>query len=132
MPLPLYLNPWTAGPALLGTGCLLSSGCRDFIFNESGADSDGKDPSTPTGQRRSPIDVKPGSNEPTTIGGREYGGHSLDQMQERGVPPSAVEDTIQNGTQSPANKPGRDVYTSPDGRLTVVTEGGKVVTVIPK
>jgi RHS repeat-associated protein len=99
---------------------------------DKGTKSGDKDPSTPTGQRGSPMDVKPGSNEPTNIGDREYGGHALDQMQGRGVPPAAVEDTIQNGTQSPGNKPDRIVHTSPDGRLTVVTEGGKVVTVITK
>ncbi|MHA7602739.1 RHS repeat-associated core domain-containing protein [Alicycliphilus sp. T452] len=129
LPVPLYLNPWTAVPAVLGTGCMLSSGCRNLILNQSEGD---KDPSTPTGQRGSPMDVTDGTNEPATIGGRDYTGHSLDQMQGRGVTPTPVEDVIQNGNQTPGNKPGRIVHTSSDGRLSVVTEDGKVITVITK
>lgn len=69
---------------------------------------------------------------PTTIGDRDYSGHALDQMQGRGVPPSVVEDTIQNGQQSPDPIPGRTRNYSPDNNVTVVTESdGKVVTVIP-
>lgn len=76
--------------------------------------------------------VAPGTNEPTTIGGRDYTGHGLDQMQGRGVPPSAVEDAIQNGTSSPGNTPGTTVHTGSNG-VTVVTGGrGQVITVIPK
>ena len=73
-----------------------------------------------------------GTNQPANIGGQEYGGHALDQMQGRGVTPTPVADTVQNGNQTPGNKPGRTVHTSQDGRLVVVTEGGKVVTVITK
>jgi hypothetical protein len=91
-----------------------------------------KDASTPTGQRGSPMDVPKGTNQPANIGGQEYGGHALDQMQGRGVTPTPVADTVQNGTQTPGNKPGRTVHTGQDGRLVVVTEGGKVVTVITK
>jgi len=78
------------------------------------------------------MDVPKGTNEPATIGGRKYGGHALDEMQGTGVTPTAVEEAIQNGSEAPGNKPGRTVHTSTDGRLSVVTEGGKVVTVITK
>jgi hypothetical protein len=78
---------------------------RNWMRSE-GAHSEDKDPSTPTGQRGSPISVKPGTNEPTTIDGRDYAGHGLDRMQGRGVPPSAVEDAIRNGSSSPGNRPG--------------------------
>lgn len=59
---------------------------RNWMNSESAGDGD-KDPSTPTGQRGGPIDVKPGTNRPTNIGGRDYTGHALDRMQGRGVPP---------------------------------------------
>jgi RHS repeat-associated protein len=98
-----------------------------------GADNAGdKAPSTPTGQRGSPIDVEPGTNEPTTIGDRDYTGHSLDRMQGRGVPPSAVEDAIQNGRSSPGNQPGTTVHTGSNGVTVVTGRGGRVITVIPR
>lgn len=127
--------------ALMGLGTLINSpgqaieNFKNNVFGNvlnQGADSGDKDASTPTGQRGSPMDVPKGTNEPATIGGRDYGGHALDQMQGRGVTPTPVEDAVQNGSQTPGNKPGRTVHTSRDGRLTVVTEGGKVVTVITK
>jgi hypothetical protein len=89
-----------------------------------------KDPSTPTGQRGSPINV-PGVNPPTKIGGRDYTGHAVDQMQGRGVPPSVVEDAIQNGEKSPDPIPGRTRNYSPENNVTVITDSdGTVVTVI--
>jgi RHS repeat-associated protein len=103
------------------------------VMNVDGASSGDKDPSTPTGQRGSPIDVKPGTNEPTTIDGRDYSGHSIDQMQGRGVPPSAVEDAIRNGSQTPGNTSGTTVNTGSDGRIVVITnDSGRVITVITK
>ena len=121
-------NPVTMIPKAIVAGC---NALVDWMFSR-GANGGDKDARTPTGQRGSPMDVPKGTNEPTTIGGRDFGGHALDQMQGRGVTPTPVEDTVQNGTETPGNKPGRTVHTSPDGRLTVVTEGAKVVTVIPK
>jgi hypothetical protein len=89
-----------------------------------------KPASTPVGSKRSPLgNVHP--NEPTSIGGRPYGGHAIDQMQARGVPPSVVENTIQHGKVSPDPIPGRLRHFEPDNNMTIITEGGKVVTVIP-
>jgi hypothetical protein len=77
------------------------------------------------------MNVKPGTNSPTKIGGRDYSGHAQDQMQGRGVPPSAVESTIGSGLKSPGNTPGTTVHTSVENGLRVVTNSnGKVVTVI--
>lgn len=84
-------------------------------------------PSTPTGQKGSPADVPKGTNSPTEIGGRSYGGHALDQMQGRGIPPSAVEDAIANG-QAASQTGGRIAHYSPENNITVITENGKVVT----
>jgi hypothetical protein len=89
-----------------------------------------KPASTPVGSKRSPMEnVHP--NPPTTINGREYGGHAIDRMQGRGIPPSVVENTIQHGAVSPDPIPGRLRHFDPVNNITVVTEGGKVVTVIP-
>ena len=102
----------------------------NLILNEAG--SGDKHPSTPTGNRGSPIEVKPGTNKPATIGGRDYTGHGLDRMQGRGIPPSAVEEAIQNGKSSPGNQPGTTVHTGWDGVTVVTGEGGRVITVIPR
>ncbi|GAA6121151.1 hypothetical protein Acidovoranil_32560 [Acidovorax sp. FG27] len=129
-------NPGTLIP--IAIGCYLSQGCRDFIrrtvdacFNESADDGD-KDPSTPTGRRGNPLDVTPGANSPTNIGGRDYSGHSLDRMQGRGILPSAVEDAINNGTKSPGNTPGTTVNNGSNGVVVITGTGGRVVTVIPR
>lgn len=97
------------------------------IFNDGD-----KDPSTPTGQRGSPIEVKPGTNQPGYIDGRDYTGHALDRMQGRGVPPSAVEEAIRNGRASPGNQPGTTVHTGSDGVTVVTGDRGQVITVIPR
>ena len=86
--------------------------------------------STPVGRKGNPLGSVQG-NEPATIGGRQYGGHAIDQMQARGVPPSVVENTIQHGSVSRDPIPGRLRHFDPDNNVTVVTEGSKVVTVIP-
>jgi hypothetical protein len=77
------------------------------------------------------MDVEKGTNEPTDIDGRDYSGHALDQMQGRGVPPSAVEESIQNGDVASGNKPGTTTHTdSKNGVQTVTNDKGRVVTVI--
>lgn len=94
----------------------------EILFNDSGAKA-------PVGRRKHPIIVKPGTNKPAKINGRDYTGHSQDRMQERGIPPSAVEDAIINGSSSPGNTAGTTVHTG-DG-ITVVTGGkGQVITVM--
>jgi hypothetical protein len=68
-------------------------------------------------------------NPDQTTGGRQYAGHALDDMQGRGVPPSAVENIIKNGNESPGKDPGTIVHTSSEGRV-VTTDGGKVISVV--
>ena len=81
------------------------------------------------GNRGSPMDIKDGTNPPTTIGGRDYSGHSQDRMQGRGVPPSAVEEAIENGTAT-GSRGDTTVHTdSKNGVQVVVNADGKVVTV---
>lgn len=119
--------PWPFPPPFGGPGSDLDDAARRLsnsitgIFrNESQDDHppqaqpdapDSKHASTPTGQRGSPIDVPAGTNRPSTIGGRSYSGHGLDQMQGRGIPPSAVEDAILDGQTSAGRTAGTTVHT---------------------
>ncbi|MBS0607615.1 MAG: hypothetical protein JSR57_11750, partial [Verrucomicrobia bacterium] len=68
-------------------------------------------------------------NDPTIIQGRSYGGHALDQMQNRGFTPSVVEETMQNGISAPNKVAGRTQFYDFENNITVVTEDNKVVTV---
>ncbi|MFI7974628.1 VENN motif pre-toxin domain-containing protein, partial [Serratia marcescens] len=57
----------------------------------------------PMGSKRNPMNqpsnpsYQPVRNQPGTIRNREYSGHALDRMQDRGITPSVVENTIKNG-----------------------------------
>ena len=70
-------------------------------------------------------------NKPTTINGRDYSGHSLDQMQNRGVMPSVVENTINTG-KTFLTKSGTTGYYDAVNNVRVIlnSETGRVVTVI--
>ncbi|WP_156470000.1 DUF4258 domain-containing protein, partial [Acetobacter cerevisiae] len=60
----------------------------------------------------------------------DYSGHALDQMQNRGVTPSVVENTITTGTRVPGNTSGTFEYIDNiNGVNVVVNSSGKVVTV---
>lgn len=71
-------------------------------------------------------------NAPTTIFGRDYSAHALDQMQSRGIMPSAVEDAIQNGEFMVGKRPGTSAFYSPVNNLTIITdrESGRVITTV--
>ncbi|HHT5680348.1 TPA: hemagglutinin repeat-containing protein, partial [Raoultella planticola] len=72
---------------------------------------------------------QPVRNQPTTISNREYSGHALDRMQDRGITPSVVENAIKNGNSTPS-RGGTTVHFDPESKVSVVTnETGKVVTV---
>ena len=70
-------------------------------------------------------------NESTTINGREYSGHALDQIQNRGVMPSVVENTIQTGNRYPTRS-GTTGYYDPVNNVRVIVDSktGRVVTTI--
>jgi hypothetical protein len=86
--------------------------------------------STPVGRRGSPLPVPRGTNAPANIGGTQYSGHALDQMQGRGLTPSVVEDTLARGAPS-SGYDGATVYTTEQARV-VVNPDGSIKTVIPQ
>ena len=66
-----------------------------------------------------------------TINNRLYSGHALDQMQNRGIPISVVDNTITNGTIFPT-RPGTTGYYEAGNNVRVImnSQSGKIVTVI--
>ncbi|MCW5746787.1 MAG: DUF4258 domain-containing protein [Alphaproteobacteria bacterium] len=71
-------------------------------------------------------------NSATTIGGRQYSGHALDQMQNRGIMPSVVENTIRTGTAFPTRAGTTGYYDAVNNiRVITNTATGRVVTTIP-
>ncbi len=122
---------WTKGfiEDNIRAGKAIGDAIWGILHNDSENPAD-KPASTPIGRRGEPIEVTPGTNTPTDIGGRTYTGHGLDRMQGRGVPPTPVEDVIQNGRQSPGNDPGTVAHTDDDNGVEVITgPDGQVVTV---
>jgi hypothetical protein len=90
------------------------------------------DPSEAVGRKGAPQKNPPYQqvqNEPATINGRQYTGHALDQMRNRGLTPSVVEDTIARGTPS-AGDGGATIYTTDQARV-VLSSDGRVITVNP-
>nr|WP_240152446.1 DUF4258 domain-containing protein [Erwinia amylovora] len=72
---------------------------------------------------------QPVRNQPATISNREYSGHALDRMQDRGITPSVIENVIKNGKSTPS-RGGTTVHFDPENKVSVVTnESGRVVTV---
>lgn len=87
---------------------------------------------SPVGVSGSPMTVPRGTNVPTTISGVDYSAHAIDQMQGRGIPPTAVKNTIQNGVVYPTGE-GTTGYYDSVNNVRVITNSttGRVVTVIP-
>ncbi|MGH9473822.1 MAG: RHS repeat-associated core domain-containing protein, partial [Terriglobales bacterium] len=82
----------------------------------------------PVGRRGAPMEVRPGTNAPAELGGTQFSGHALDEMQSEGFTPSVVRDTIGRGAPTEGAS-GRVAYYSHENNITVVTESGRVVTV---
>jgi hypothetical protein len=75
--------------------------------------------------------IQPTRNDPTTINGRIYTGHALDQMQNRGLVPSIVESTIGGGIPFSGNQPGTMGYFDPTNNLRIIVNSqGSVITVM--
>ncbi len=88
-------------------------------------------PTSPVGNTRSPIEVRPGTNSSGDVGGQPFSGHAFDWMQGRGIPPSAVTNTVLTGQRSPGSRPGTTQYYDPVNNVTVVVNSttGNVITV---
>ena len=72
---------------------------------------------------------QPVRNKGTNINGREYSGHALDRMQDRGIMPSVIENTIQNGVSAPSRNGTTTYYDSINNVKVVLNDSGKVITV---
>ncbi|MBS0622885.1 MAG: RHS repeat-associated core domain-containing protein [Verrucomicrobia bacterium] len=79
------------------------------------------EPPTPFSRPRNPS---------TTVHGRTYSRHAVDQMQNRGFTPSVAEEIIKKGTVEVGKKPGTIAYYDVVNHATVIlNENGEVVTV---
>jgi filamentous hemagglutinin len=93
-------------------GASLPTGSKRLQFNQ------------PESPRHQPI-----RNDSMTIGETDYSGHAIDRMQDRGVMPSVVQNTIDTGVAT-QSRLGTTVYYDPVNNVSVVTNAqGKVVTV---
>ncbi len=85
----------------------------------------------PVGRLGSPIDIQPGTNVPGVINGTRYTGHAFDQMQGRGIPPSVVQNTIQQGVRSPGYDGATVIYEPTNDVTVILNPDGSVKTVYP-
>ncbi len=76
---------------------------------------------------------QPVRNSPATIGERTFSGHALDQMQNRGIPPSVVDNAIKHGEPFPGKNPGTQGFFDAINKVRVIinSDTGTVITVIP-
>jgi RHS repeat-associated protein len=91
--------------------------------------------SSPTGN--SSVQMRNGTqqprlNSPGSVGNQNYTGHAFDQMQNRGIVPSVVENTIRVG-ESFSTRAGTSGYYDAANQIRVIvnSESGSVITVIP-
>ena len=121
----------TMDAMLLTAAMEVASAGKTLVNVSKSTTNQGAPASTPVGRSGDPMNVPRGTNPDTTISGRNFNGHAIDQMQGRGVPPSVVENTIQTGMQSPDPIVGRIRHYDQVNNITVITESsGTVVTVI--
>lgn len=112
------------------------------IFNSGNDDSNGQassggqsDASVPRGSKANQFNqpknpaYQPTRNTPTSIDGADYAGHALDRMQDRGLTPSVIQNTVDNGVATPS-RGGTTVFYDGTNNVSVVTNSeGKVITV---
>ena len=91
--------------------------------------------STFVGRRGAPLaraSIQPLRNVDSIIEGRTFSGHALDQMQDRGLVSSVVENAVRTGTRTPDPIVGRYRFYDAVNDFTVVAEGSageRIVTV---
>ncbi len=72
----------------------------------------------------------PPRNPPEIINGRSYSGHAIDRMQERGLTPTLVDNTLKTATPVKGKVDGTIAYYDSVNKITVITnESGRVITV---
>jgi hypothetical protein len=102
--------------------------------NFTNSASTASEASLPIGSRRlqlnqpEPPSYQPIRNNPTNIDGLDYSGHAIDRMQDRGLMPSVVENTIRTGVPTPSRLGATVYYDSVNNVSVVVNAQGKVVT----
>jgi RHS repeat-associated protein len=73
---------------------------------------------------------QPVQNTPGSVNGIDYSGHAFDQMRNRGLVPSVVENALRTGTRTPGNTPGTQVVTdSVNSVKIIINSNGRVITV---
>ncbi len=78
-----------------------------------------------------PLNVVRGlSNLPTAINGRFFTQHAFQRMQGRGIPPSAVANTLAYGRTSSGNRPNTTVHTGAGVTVVTNTSTGNVISVV--
>lgn len=113
-----------------GSGGSSSSGTATPPVNSSP-----REPALPLGSKQNQMNqpknpsYQPVRNEAGTISNREYSAHSLDRMQDRGIMPSVVENTIKTGTATPSRGNTTSYYDATNNVSVVTNSSGKVVTV---
>lgn len=91
--------------------------------------------SAPVGSKRAPHANSPNQrtrNTPKTIRGRSYSGHALDQMENRGIPPRVVDNTIKTGNPTERIRNGvktTNYYDNVNDVTVVTNDKGGVITV---
>jgi RHS repeat-associated protein len=77
--------------------------------------------------------IGPPRNEPGEFNGQPFTGHAFDELQNRGIPPSTVDQAIQNGIPNPGNTPGTTRFYDPINNLSVVRDNatGNIITIRP-
>jgi hypothetical protein len=110
-------------------------GGHPVIGEGGGGGIPGPPASSFSGSLTNPLQAPPGPprNLPGEFNGEPYSGHAFDALQNRGIPPSAADQAIQRGIQTPGNFPGTTQYYDPINNISVIRNDttGNVITVFP-
>jgi filamentous hemagglutinin len=103
--------------------------------NAEASNSGNSDASLPMGSKSNQFNqpknpaYQPTRNTPGAVDGTDYAGHAFDRMQDRGLTPSVIQNTIENGVPTPS-RGGTTVFYDSVNNVSVVTNSeGKVITV---
>ncbi|RKT22480.1 filamentous hemagglutinin [Paraburkholderia sp. RAU2J] len=128
---PVPVSPGIAVPGHGPGNTTLSSGGD----NAQASTSDNSEASLPMGSKSTQFNqpknptYQPTRNTPGAVDGTDYAGHAFDRMQDRGLTPSVIQNTIENGVPTPS-RGGTTVFYDSVNNVSVVTNSeGKVITV---